>query len=306
VFNKILVPLDGSKLAERALGPALALGAGSGREVLLLRVVQAGPPPPNAAPRLVSPEAQAGDLVLEQSWREAQLYLNSVQATPARPDVAMSTRLIAGAAERAIVDAAREERADIIVMSTHGYSGLTRLLYGSVTEKVLGEAPCPVMVVRSPEPLRKILIPLDGTEFAQQALAPGLEIAAQTGAEVLLVQAVPRGPVDEQEIRQLENVEHGLGELMRGGYHRVAESYMEEVLGALRPAEVNVEAEVTNGRAAQRIIAYAKCCGIDLIVMATHGRTGLQRWMYGSITEKVLRSGCCSMLIMRPTAHELN
>jgi nucleotide-binding universal stress UspA family protein len=300
MFDKILVPLDGSPLAEQALGPALALGRGPGRKVILLRAVGEAPPPSSTM------QASLIERGSEGPRREANLYLRAVQAARAAPGLALTARVVTGRAAPAIVEAAAQAEADLIVMSTHGYTGFSRWMYGSVADAVLAAAPCPVLVVRSPEPLRHVLIPLDGSELSRQALAPGLEAAARLGGTVTLLQAAPREPVNETEILQLERAERGLGELLRGGKYGAAESYLTGLLATLQPTKVPVRAEVTGGPPAVRIIEHARQHGIDLIVMATHGRTGLRRWMQGSVTEMVLRSGCCAMLILRPSQPELN
>jgi nucleotide-binding universal stress UspA family protein len=292
MFDRMLIPLDGSSLAEQALEPALLLGRGAGREVILFRAV--------------SDVESLGETDAALERREAYRYLKSVQTAHPALDLKLTARIITGPAASAIVKTAAEEAVDLIVMSTHGYTGLSRLMYGSVAEGVLRAAPCPVLVIRSPLPLRRVLVPLDGSELAQQALAPGIEVAHRLGGEVTLLESVAREWVDEGQIRELDKMEPGLGDLLREGSDGVAESYLREMRRAARSAGVKVQTEVTNGPAAGRIIRHVLANNIDLVVMATHGRAGWQLLMRGSVTAKVLNSGCCSMLIIRPPEAELN
>jgi nucleotide-binding universal stress UspA family protein len=203
-----------------------------------------------------------------------------------------------------IMDTAAAEKADLIVMSSHGYSGITRWVLGSVAERVLGGAPCPVLVIRSPKPLQHVLIPLDGSSLSEQALAPGLAVAASLGAEVTLLRAVPRA--EAGEIREFDKIERGLGQRLVEEIREDAEGYL-RCLAAARPHPgIEIKTVVTFEPAADSLLEYVEGHAIDLIAMSTHGRTGLARWRYGSVTEKVLHGSHHSMLIVRPANHELS
>jgi nucleotide-binding universal stress UspA family protein len=302
MFHKILVPLDGSDLAQTALDPALALARHSGAEVILLRV-------PEMIRMMVPAPVGYGlmypDQSLQHSTVQAQKYLRSVEEAWARPGLRLRAEVRDGEPAWVIVDMALEERVDLIVMSSHGYTGLTRWMYGSVAEKVLRAAPCPVLVVRSAgRLLDKMLIPLDGSQFSERALGPGLAVADGLGASVTLLQAVPEPDADD--IAQLDEVEPGFGWRLQDEIKDDAEAYLRRLTRTRRYGEPEIKAVAPAGPAAETILKYAETNGIGLIAMATHGRTGLRRWVYGSVAEKVLRGGCCSMLIVRPPLHELN
>jgi len=182
-------------------------------------------------------------------------------------------------------------------MSTHGYSGITRWVMGSVTEKVLHHAACPVLVARPADSIRKVLISLDGSELSESTLEPGLEVAAGLGAEVTLLRVVER--LDAAQRDYLDEMERGLGNRVQQEFYEDAEEYLHDQIKSYRRAGLNIQTAVRDGSAADRILDFAKAQKVDLIAMATHGRTGLRRWVYGSVTEKVLHTGCCSMLIVR-------
>ena len=143
MFNKILVPLDGSTLSERALPPALALGQLPGAEVILARV-PAGESMPVGDDAPTTADGHRPD----QSRTDAQVYLDTLRLSHQRPGLTLRARLMNGHAASAIVDMAAAEGADLIVMSTHGYSGVTRWLLGSVTEKVLHSVNTSLLVFR--------------------------------------------------------------------------------------------------------------------------------------------------------------
>ncbi len=296
MFSKILVPLDGSELAERALEPAFTLARQAQGEVRLLRVC--------APEKILVPNSPAiggygllwPDQSLEQAEQEARSYLASIQKSKAPHPLAVHPEVREGGVAEIIVDTAAAGKADLIVMSSHGYSGLTRWVLGSVAEKVLRGAPCPVLVIRSPRPARHILIPLDGSALSEQALTPGLDLAAGLSAEVTLLRAIPR--VDAQEIEQLDQAERGLGRRLEEELREDAGQSLRN-LAATRP-EMRIKTAVVNEPAADSILDYAEKHATDVIAMSSHGRTGLGRWVYGSVTEKVLRGAHHSMLVVRP------
>lgn len=303
MLNKVLVPLDGSPLAERALEPAITLARPDGAELILLRVPVAAT---MAAPMPAGVSGSGFGLLwptqaLEHATTESEGYLERV--AQAHAGINIRTLTAQGDVAEAIVDVAAKEGADLIVMSSHGRTGLSRWMYGSIAERALRAAPCPVMVLRSQRPIQKVLITLDGSELSARALAPGLEVAGRFGAHVALLRAVP--PVDREEIAQLDELEPGLGTRWVEEHVREARHYLKEMAAKHRATGRFVETVARVEPAATAILDYAHENGADLIVMATHGRTGLERWAYGSVTEKVLRAGIASMFIVRPPSKEL-
>jgi nucleotide-binding universal stress UspA family protein len=297
MFKTILVPLDGSILAEQALAPAAELARRTAANVILVRA-------PNMEPAYATAEGAYGLIYPEQSVgqasAEARDYLKSIQTRRSARGESVRTVVAEGDAAGAIVDVASQAQADIIVMSSHGYTGLTRWLLGSVAEKVLRAAGCPVLVVRSQRAIQRVLITLDGSELSGQALAPAFETAAALGASVTLLRVVPE--LHTEELHGLDQFETGLGQEIRDD----AECYLRNVLEAFDGLGLQINPEVRSGPAANAILEYAENHAIDLIAMATHGRTGLRRWVYGSVTEKVLRAADYSMLVVRPRADALN
>lgn len=303
MLQKILVPLDGSELAERALGPALALAAAGEGEVTLLRA-------PWVHPVSVD-EYSAGyewfypGQAQENTVDDSVAYLDDMARHWAREGVEVHKKVVVGDPASVILDAAAMFEQELICMTTHGYSGLTRWMLGSVTERVLRAAPCAVMVVRESRPMRHILITLDGSTLSERALEPGMEVARRFGGRVTLLQVATIVPAAHDVIYQVEMMERRLGDYEARDAIDHAELYLDSVAERLAHYDLPLSIAVEDGFAAQRIVDYSAGHEVDLIVMATHGRTGLRRWAYGSVTEKVLRSGQCSLLVIRPEEHEL-
>lgn len=298
MFERILVPLDGSRLAERALQPALSLAKDCLGEVFLLRVPE--------AKTMFEPE-QSGlfdygllwpQQALERSSRESREYLQAICRKTSEPAVRLRILLSEGDPASVIVDTAALEGIDLIVMSSHGYSGIARWVMGSVAERVVRAARCPVLIVRSEEPIRNVLITLDGSELSERALEPGIELAARLDCPVTLFRSVTDPALDEGMARQLDLLERGLGERLLQHPYRAVESYLERLARAQRQAGLDPKTVVASGPAASGILDHAARYSVDLIVMATHGRSGVNRWVHGSVTEKVLRASGCSMLIV--------
>jgi nucleotide-binding universal stress UspA family protein len=280
------------------LGPAVALAQSSGAVLLLMRVpvaVQAAIPgdsgyaPPNSKQSLAYSENQARE------------YLALLRDSLSRAGLQIRIVVPRGQPAEVILGVAAGEQADLIVMSSHGYSGVTRWLAGSVAEKVLQGTACPVLVVRSADRPRRMLIPLDGSDFSEKALAPALEVAQGLGLHLTLFRAVPS--IERSQFEMLEEVEHGLGIRIQEQLRDDAVDYLRGKVAACRRPGVQINPVVDYEPAAPTILECAESDSIDLIAMATHGFSalpGLNR--RGSVTEKVLHGANHSMLVIPPVA----
>jgi nucleotide-binding universal stress UspA family protein len=311
MFKNILIPLDGAPLAERALEPALRLARASQADVGLVTVTT---PEPAAAGPAAAGEAVAAPA--RDTFQAAWDYLEEVRAAQAEPGYTLTAKVMADPdPAAAIVEAARSGAVDLIAMSSHGYTGLKRWVLGSVAEKVLEAAPCPVLVLRSDAPLGDVLIPLDGSPFSEQALAPALAAAACFGGRATLLRVVPeiKSGVEMQE----DPLAYFKTGEMKGRPPQVrprlttnqkaqdnaldeAQVYLRHLAARLERPGLALECAALVGLPAATILNYAEGQSVSLIAMATHGRTGVQRWLYGSVTSKVLRGGQHSMLVVRP------
>ncbi len=296
MFERILVPLDGSELAEQALPLATRLAQASDGSLLLMRSVEAG--------LLITPTNFDQDMSYRE-WekahrrRQATAYLKALQKSDALKGV--STRSITPEGEPAsvIINLAANEDCDLIVMTTNGERGLMRWIFGSVTERVLRNASCPVLIMRGDRPIQHILVPLDGSKMAEASIAPALEVARRLDAAITLLRVDDSlAQLDDASFDALDQVEPGMSEVMRVSYAQRGEAYLSAVRNRL-DTTVPVNTIALTGKPVDAILDTAVSESCDLIVMSTHGRSGIQRWVYGSVTEKVLHSAEIPLLIVR-------
>lgn len=301
MFSKILVPLDGSKLAEQALPTALKLATAVGGEIILMRVPQYHEVMTMASVGgEMPPVALSGD-----DSTEAEAYLNELALFHQRDNVHFSTRLGDGDPASAIVDIAAAEQVDLIVMSTHGRTGLARWAMGSVAEKVLRAATVPILILRDDHPIERIMITLDGSKLAATVLDPTMEIAQALGANVTLLRVQPyESHANRLEIDEYMRFEYGLDKNLDDLTRKRIRWYLEDILDQYSHRGVPLQYAIVMGFPADEILDYAAKEQIDLIAMSTHGRTGLSRWVYGSVTEKVLRGTEHAMLVVRSSVEE--
>lgn len=202
---------------------------------------------------------------------------------------------------------------DLILLATHGRSGVKRWAMGSVADKVLRTSKIPVWLVRAdiPEeivhdewPRRTILVPLDGSGLAESVLPHVEALAKQRGAElvevVLLQVCYPPEissdyPEASMPLSWEEHVKHEMAWAKRG-----CEQYLADIQKHLKDSGFNARSEVLMGKPADEIIKYVSDNSINLIVMATHGRSGLSRWAYGSTADKILHGAASPIFLVRP------
>ncbi|SDJ35940.1 universal stress protein [Natronorubrum texcoconense] len=276
MFDRILVPTDGSGPANAALEYAGEIAAVEQVTVHILYVVDPDETDETDDPLAVSRDwtGETGSPIIEE--------------------------IETGEPRDAILEAAAEHDVDAIVMGTRGRRGVGRLLLGSVTESVVRDADVPVLVVRGapevrrPYPIETIVVPTDGSAHADVALERALTVAAHHDATVHLLSIVdvtPAGIEDQNDLR-LDRLE------------RYARRVVEE--GVERAADLGVETEVTvtYGSTHQKIRTYTDAVDADLLVMGTHGRSGLDRLLLGSVTERVLRTATTPVLTVRAASEE--
>jgi nucleotide-binding universal stress UspA family protein len=302
MFERILVPLDGSPRAEMILPQLARILRHEDAEILLLRSHFVADV--NAEWAVVSADLR------RQERAAAQAYIQDVAGRFAGQAAKVHGRVVAGPAAPSILDVAREEGATMIAMATHGRSGLARFAMGSVAEKVLRASDVPVLLVRSfretPKgdlepataeelPFRKILVPVDGSRAAAAALAPAVKFGRLFGSRGVLLHVVapwvPPGPI-------LPGMEPMLPPEIPAP---VPEKDAATAVAAKRFEAAGLRAvrRTVVGDPASAILDHAREAGVDLIAMATHGRSGLSRWAMGSVTERVLRSAPVPMLVVR-------
>jgi nucleotide-binding universal stress UspA family protein len=214
--------------------------------------------------------------------------------------------VISGDIASTIVDLAIAENVDLITMTTHGYSGITRWMLGSVTERVLRHAPCPVLVVRCEGLPKNAVITLDGSELSESALSPGLALARLIGADVTLLFVDQTKKLGDLELNLLDAAGAGLGQQIALENDDSSSQYLRRIVEKYQSPSQEINSVLLGGPPAAAILDYVEREPVDLLIMATHGHTGLRRWVYGSVTEKCLHNTACAMLIVRPDEGSLN
>ncbi len=243
--------------------------------------------------------------------RSEKAYLKAftAQLTRQSPDVAFSSRALAGPVADTLLAYVHDSRGSLVVMTSRGQGGLRRLWLGSVADAVIRGSSVPVLLVRpeehpSPQPvlenLNRILVPLDGSALAETILEPATELASLAGAELILVQVIqPVGsPLEPRSTApQTFDVE------LTNGRREEATGYLTSLAERCRNTGVKATyAAPLGGNVADTILGLAEAPTIGLLAMATHGRGGLKRLILGSVADKLVRTAPCPLLVYRPPA----
>ncbi len=301
MFERILVPLDGSPRAEMILPQLGRILKHEDAEILLLRSY--------FIPDVNAEWATASAELRRQERAAAQAYLHDVARRFSGEGAKVHARILPGPAADAILKAADEEGATLIAMATHGRSGLARFALGSVAEKVIRASRVPVLLVRSfrtsPKgdlepataeelPFRKILVPVDGSKGAAAAVGPAVKFGQLFGSRGVILHVVapwvPAGPI-------LPGMEPILPpEIPEPDPEKDAATA--SAAKRFEAADLRAVRRTVVGDPASAILDHAHEAGVDLIAMATHGRSGVSRWAMGSVAERVLRAAPVPLLVV--------
>jgi nucleotide-binding universal stress UspA family protein len=302
MFTKLLVPLDRSPLAEQALGQAAAIARESQAEIDLVLVHQP------------LPFAGFGDAPwFAEQWTAEHKYLESIaDDLESGASVSVSHAVIRGATVETICQRAWDIDADLIVMTSHGRTGLSRAWLGSVADGVLRNSAVPVLMLRPMDTKKdrlaahrlfsRVLVPLDGSAVAADILSPALALARCSGAHVSLlriVQPVPLMTLDVgmpftyPPVIQDDSATDRLVSEAKAQLDAVVRQFASQG-NPSADAHVVVAAHVAQG-----ILDFAHSHETDVIAMSTHGR-GASRFLMGSVADKVLRGSGLPMLLHRP------
>jgi len=314
MYRRVVVPLDGSELAEGVLPHVVELIRDRGSRVYLLSIA---PTMRGIVPPVVGLRPRREER--HRAGQELKGYLRKVakQLEPVAVGVEVSVRFGRPADE--VLAFADSVSADLIVMTTHGRSGIRGWIFGSVADRILRGATCPVLLVRAGfEPPRtayqRILVPLDGSELAERVLpyvqalvrpdrVSSLEGEPGGGTRIFLVSVLTTG-LGDRTVTLLTSYPPGLQlSTMALHYAEVElQRYLRDVAAVLRDHGAVVRIAVRQGVPADEILAYAAEVEADLIGMTTHGLSGLSRWVYGNVAGKVLQGAHSPVLLVRPAS----
>ena len=312
MYNRMLVPLDGSELAEVVFTYAEELAGRLDLNVILLHVCSPG------ERELVSMHRAYVERAVEIVKRQSEEVQRKSGKQPGDKTVEARGELVVGHPAEEILRYADENNIDLILMATHGRSGVGRWAMGSVADKVLRASKVPVWLVRAgiPQeivydqwPTRTMLVPLDGSELAESVLPHVEALAKQCGVELVdvVLLRVCEPPILSSDypeaIMPLSWEEHV--EQHMAWAKRVGEQYLAGLEKRLKDDGLKVRSEVLvgkflGGNPAGEIVEYASRNPFNLIVMTTHGRSGVSRWAYGSVADKVLHGVSSPIFLVRP------
>lgn len=294
MYERIMVPLDGSNAAEIVLPYAEEIATKFDSELVLVSVAESKP-------------AESDHLF--------RAYLKTIQEKVkaelsdwgAKPGTRVDVEVLFGKPADGILTYAADKNVSLVVMASRGRSGEGPWLLGNIAAKVLRATTKPVLLVRKEAPaeglqrkglIKRILVPLDGSQVAEQIAPHSEELARVIGAELILFQAYETflgvisgeaiGTMSEEEIRKVNK-----------GREEEAKAYLKTVAGPFREKGLTVSEVAASGNPADVILDYAESRAVDIITMSTHGLSGIRRWVFGSVTDKVLHAGDMPVLVVR-------
>lgn len=289
MYDTILVPTDGSEIATAAGGAAIALGRRFDSTIEVISVLKRNPLDPSLSTDTDSQAQFAADALAEI---EAEATESSVDLTTTLVEAEESNSV-----HQSILGYAASNDIDSILMGTHGRTGVGRVVLGSVAEQTLRESPVPVMTLHEntqfDPAFDSLLVPTDGSDTAEAALDHAIELAGVTDAAVHIVNVVDVGAIAGSY--NVGGVSKKLEEASNKALERAVERATDAGVGT-------VEATVLTGVPDRSICEYAEQEAVDAIVMGTHGRTGVERFLLGSVTERVVRRSTVPVIGTKATA----
>jgi nucleotide-binding universal stress UspA family protein len=296
MYTRMLIPLDGSTVAEQVLPYARFLAKALAIPVELLGVVD-----PEALVALADPaQGRHIDTLVAETMRRTALYLETTARSISGAQVKCSVEK--GTPAEVVIEKATADKNTLIVMATHGRSGIQRWLLGSVADKVLHGATNHLFLVRSTDqgktdgeaPLQTVIVPLDGSPLAEQVLPYVLDLTRKMKLKVVLTRAYALPPsvsAEDYGFYSADLLDHLEAE---------ARDYLQQKANEINAKGVeNVASVVNPGYGAEEIITLGRNTPDNFIAMSTHGRSGIQRWVLGSVTDRVVRHSGDPVLIIR-------
>ncbi|HIE02901.1 MAG TPA: universal stress protein [Thiotrichaceae bacterium] len=270
--EKILLATDASEFSAGAEREAIQLARTLNSHLSITSVVNASP----------EEDAVALQHLIKQAENKAYSYLETVKSKAVEANVESEIQLCRGESPyEAIVETAEEQQVDLIVMGRRGKSGLMRLMMGSSTAKVIGLANCNILVTPREAEIKgkNFLLAVDGSRYSEKAAATVVKLAQGFNAKVTVISVVYTSHKEERR--------------------KEAEAVIERITAFLQEQGISVESQIVTGRYAETIVKTAEDIGCDLIVVGSHGRTGLEKLLVGSVSERVIGLAECAVLVVK-------
>ena len=286
-LDSLLLSTDGSEFSEGAVREAVSLAKTCSSRLFAVFVVETNPEYETMAPQLVEKEIE-----------KARQHLEEVKGRAAGDGIACETIVHQGEdSYRYVVDEAARRDADMIIMGRRGRTGLKRLMMGSVTAKVIGHAPCSVLVVprAARVEMKRVLVASDGSRHSDAAAMEAIGIAKRCGAKLTVLSVVPSEAISPFDIVHSEMQR----ELIAEKEKKAAECNIKNARDAAESQGISVEGLIQEGKPYEAIVNTATGKKVDLIVVGSHGRTGLEKLLMGSVTERVIGLSPCAVLVVK-------
>ena len=299
-IQRILCPIDFSEHSRRALDHAVAIARWYGATITVINVVSPAPVTAYAPGPLVFEPMLLTSVDREQLLANMARFIDAEAA----PGVVIDATIREGTAAGEILDAAVELDADLLVIGTHGRSGFERLVLGSVAEKVLRKAPCPVLAVPARQPdavpaapvvFKRILCPIDFSDSSMQALNYALSLAQEADGELTVLHVLPE---PHQNTVSGTGDESALADILRRRESELRSQLEDAVPDSVR-AYCRVETLTSHGKPWREILKEAAGRQAELIVMGVQGRGAVDLMFFGSTTQHVVREGRCPVLTIK-------
>lgn len=284
MWKKILVPLDGSDLAELALPYARELASAFNSELILLYV---------------------GESSEQEYLHMHQLYLEKVAVQMKKLVKKVSPLVVSGKPAGEIVKYTEKNDIRLIVMASHGSSGIIPWATGGIASKVIDAIGVPLLLIKETKVRRKtkekhlisrILLPLDGSEAGEAAITRAKELKSRLEAEVILLEVVPAG----RHIRTIGGIDHILyPEPELETFKAEAKEYLDRVYKRMQRGKGELKVEIRSGEVAKEILNYARKKKASLIAISSHGHSGMTKWVFGSTAQKIIEDSPIPVLVVK-------
>ena len=283
MWKKILVPLDGSDLAELALPYAQELADAFNSELTLLYV---------------------GEASEKEYLHMYELYLEKMAVQTKKLVKRVSPVVISGKPVEGIVKYTEKNDIRLIVMASHGSSGIVPWAKGGIASKVIEAVGVPLLLIKGTKKrqtkekhlINRILLPLDGSEAGEAAITRVKELKSRLEAEVILLEVVTEG----RHIRTFGGLDHILyPEQEIETFKKEAKAYLDKVYKRLRRSKGELKVEIRTGEVDKEILNYAKKKKVSLIAIASHGHSGMTKWVFGSTAQKIIEDSPVPVLVVK-------
>jgi len=288
--NRLLLATDGSLFSEGAIREAIRLAKRCSSKLAAISVIETNPEYETIAPQL-----------LEKAEKAARGHLESVKAQAKKEGVEITTSILEGEdSYNFISDEAVKNKTTMIIMGRRGKTGLKRLVIGSTTARVIGHAPCNVLVVPQAAQVefKNILVATDGSRYAAAAASEAIGIAKKNKSKLIVLAVVPSESMQPMDIVHSQMSRDAIAEKELS----VAENSAKAVKEAAQKEGVAVEAFIMGGKPADAIVQTAKEKNVDVIMLGSHGKTGIDKLLMGSVAERVIVLAACAVLVVKASS----